>query len=51
VIKQNVVTSSMEALSMQGQPVRLVWDRQHLLPVMPDNPANPPAGPDQPDAG
>jgi putative spermidine/putrescine transport system ATP-binding protein len=51
VIKQNVVTSSMEALALQGQPVRLVWDRQHLLPVMPDNPANPPAGPDQPEAG
>jgi putative spermidine/putrescine transport system ATP-binding protein len=51
VIKQNVVTSSMEALAMQGRPVRLVWDRQHLLPVMPDNPANPSAGADQPGAG
>jgi putative spermidine/putrescine transport system ATP-binding protein len=33
VIKQNVDTSSMEALALKGSKVRLVWDRQHNLPV------------------
>ncbi len=33
VIKQNVTTSSMEALAMNGRAVRLVWDRAHTLPV------------------
>jgi len=33
VIKQNVTTSSMEVLALKGQRVRLVWDRQHTLPV------------------
>lgn len=33
VIKQNVTTSSMEALALKGQRVRLVWDRRHTLPV------------------
>ena len=36
VIKQNVSTSSMEALAMKGRAVRLVWDRQHTLPVVAD---------------
>jgi putative spermidine/putrescine transport system ATP-binding protein len=33
VLKQNVATSSMEALALKGKPVRLVWDRRHNLPV------------------
>jgi putative spermidine/putrescine transport system ATP-binding protein len=33
VIKQNVTTSSMEVLALKGRHVRLVWDRQHTLPV------------------
>jgi putative spermidine/putrescine transport system ATP-binding protein len=33
VIKQNVTTSSMEALAMKGRAVRLVWDASHTLPV------------------
>jgi putative spermidine/putrescine transport system ATP-binding protein len=33
VIKQNVATSSMEALALKGKPVRLVWDRRHTLPL------------------
>ncbi len=36
VIKQNVSTSSMEALAMKGRAVRLVWDRIHTLPVVAD---------------
>lgn len=36
VIKQNVATSSMDALSMKGRAVRLVWDRDHTLPVVAD---------------
>jgi putative spermidine/putrescine transport system ATP-binding protein len=33
VTQQNLTTSSMEALTAQGQPVRLVWKRQHVLRV------------------
>ena len=33
VTQQNLHTSSMEALATQGQPVRLVWKRQHVLRV------------------
>jgi putative spermidine/putrescine transport system ATP-binding protein len=33
VTRQNLATSSAEALAQQGQPVRLVWQRQHSLPV------------------
>jgi putative spermidine/putrescine transport system ATP-binding protein len=33
VIKQNVATSSMEALAMRDKAVRLAWDRRHNLPV------------------
>ncbi len=33
VIKQNVTTSSMEVLALKGRHVRLLWDRQHMLPV------------------
>jgi putative spermidine/putrescine transport system ATP-binding protein len=33
VIKQNVATSSMEALALKGRAVRLTWDRRHTLPV------------------
>ena len=36
VIKQNVTTSSMQALAMKGRAVRLVWDRSHTLPVAVD---------------
>jgi putative spermidine/putrescine transport system ATP-binding protein len=41
VIKQNVTTSSMEVLALKGRQVRLVWDRQYMLPVataLPDIP-------------
>jgi putative spermidine/putrescine transport system ATP-binding protein len=31
VTQQNLQTSSMEALAAQGKPVRLTWNRQHVL--------------------
>jgi putative spermidine/putrescine transport system ATP-binding protein len=31
VTRQNLETSSMEALATQGRPVRLVWKRRHVL--------------------
>jgi putative spermidine/putrescine transport system ATP-binding protein len=33
VTQQNLKTTSMEALSQQGKAVRLIWKRQHDLPV------------------
>jgi hypothetical protein len=33
VIKQNVATSSTEALAQKGRAVRLTWERRHTLPV------------------
>jgi putative spermidine/putrescine transport system ATP-binding protein len=33
VTQQNLVTSSTEALALQGKPVRLVWKRQHELAI------------------
>jgi putative spermidine/putrescine transport system ATP-binding protein len=36
VIKQNVATSSMEALALKGKAVRLTWERRHTLPVATD---------------
>ena len=33
VTQQNLATSSTEALAQQGKAVRLVWKRQHALPV------------------
>ncbi len=33
VIKQNVATSSTEALAQKGRSVRLVWERRHALPL------------------
>jgi putative spermidine/putrescine transport system ATP-binding protein len=33
VIKQNVATSSMEALALKGTAVRLVWEGRHTLAV------------------
>jgi putative spermidine/putrescine transport system ATP-binding protein len=33
VTQQNLTTSSMEVLAAQGQPVRLVWKKQHVLRV------------------
>jgi putative spermidine/putrescine transport system ATP-binding protein len=33
VTQQNLATSSTEALAQQGRAVRLVWKRQHELPV------------------
>ena len=33
VTQQNLATSSMEALAAQGRAVRLIWKRQHILPV------------------
>jgi len=31
VTRQNMETSSMEALETQGRPVRLIWSRRHVL--------------------
>jgi putative spermidine/putrescine transport system ATP-binding protein len=31
VTRQNLETSSMEALEAQGRPVRLIWQRRHVL--------------------
>jgi putative spermidine/putrescine transport system ATP-binding protein len=33
VTQQNLATTSTEALAQQGQAVRLVWKRQHQLPI------------------
>jgi putative spermidine/putrescine transport system ATP-binding protein len=33
VTQQNLVTSSMEALATEGRPARLIWKRQHSLPI------------------
>lgn len=33
VTQQNLATSSMDALAQQGRAVRLIWRRQHNLPV------------------
>jgi len=33
VMQQNLRTSSMEALQVQGRTVQLVWERQHARPV------------------
>ncbi len=33
VTQQNLVTSSMEALAAEGRPARLIWKRQHGLPI------------------
>ncbi len=33
VTQQNLATSSMEALALQGKAVRLIWKRQHNCPV------------------
>jgi len=33
VTQQNLATSSMEALAAKGRPVRLIWRREHNLPV------------------
>ncbi len=34
VTQQNLATSSTEALAQQGKAVRLVWKRQHELPIV-----------------
>ncbi len=36
VTQQNLSTTSTEALAQRGRPVRLVWQRQHSLPVAGD---------------
>ncbi len=44
VIKQNVATSSMEALALKGTAVRLVWEGRHTLAIeagAPDSPRSP----------
>ena len=44
VMQQNLRTSSMEALQVQGRRVRLTWERQHSRPVEPgDGPGGAPA--------
>jgi putative spermidine/putrescine transport system ATP-binding protein len=40
VTQQNLATSSMEALQVQGKPVRLVWDAQLNRPVEQSGAAN-----------
>ena len=35
VTQQNLETSSMEALTAHGRPVRLVWKRRHVLSLAP----------------
>ena len=34
VIRQNVATSSTEALALKGTAVRLAWERRHALPLV-----------------
>jgi len=41
VTQQNLATSSMEALALQGKAVRLIWKRQHNFPVGIDGPKEP----------
>ena len=41
VIKQNVATTSSEALAQKGNAVRLTWERRHALPLKPDHAAEP----------
>jgi putative spermidine/putrescine transport system ATP-binding protein len=36
VTQQNLRTSSVDALALAGRPVRLIWNRQHNLPVATD---------------
>jgi putative spermidine/putrescine transport system ATP-binding protein len=38
VTQQNLATSSMEALALEGTAVRLIWKRQHNFPVGTDGP-------------
>lgn len=33
VVQQNLATSSMDALALTGEAVRLIWKRQHNFPV------------------
>jgi hypothetical protein len=33
VTRQNLATSSTEALALGGKAVRLIWKRQHVLPI------------------
>jgi putative spermidine/putrescine transport system ATP-binding protein len=33
VTEQNLTTTSTQALEAQGRPVRLIWKRQHCLPI------------------
>jgi len=34
VTQQNLVTTSSDALELEGKPVTLLWQRQHTLPVL-----------------
>ncbi len=40
VTQQNLATTSSEALALRGKAVRLVWKRQHELPVADGNQSN-----------
>ena len=44
VIKQNVATSSTEALALKGKAVLLLWERRHALPLEGEPPAGTPGG-------
>jgi putative spermidine/putrescine transport system ATP-binding protein len=39
VTRQNLETSSMEALSAKGEPVRLIWKRHHVLRLATSQPS------------
>ncbi len=41
VIKQNVATSSTEALAQKGRSVRLIWEGRHALPLGSESASSP----------
>ena len=47
VFQQNLETSSMEALQVQGRPVRLIWDRSNNRPVERAGGGDGPTGPEE----
>jgi putative spermidine/putrescine transport system ATP-binding protein len=50
VFQQNLTTSSMEALQVQGRPVRLIWDRRNNRPVERAGVGDGPNGPEEGEA-
>jgi hypothetical protein len=37
VVQQNLNSTSMDVLSARGQPVRLLWKRDHIRQIAPHN--------------